>query len=1345
MKNTNDILWTGPRLLIPMMVDALVRTNKGNAIAFSEDPTKFNEYKNYGRMNPDPFNTVKNKPRLEPGVHLQWGLPDGLTAGVENEDGEIQYPLVPNRWMIIRFSADDPEARQAWVVESDYLGDGSVVDGNVDGWNSFLKQEGDTMVHKYLGKWYDLKDWTETGEESTLFLKATGVSDISFAAYNPNIKFVFSFHDPIDSAKSAKYSYLTTGWYSNAKEDPLYYEKTENQNGWVDQNEWLAVMQRHLWSVGDDVDLNIAKQAAETWIKANVENVDFSKTWNELPAQSLTHGLIFDVLWPGINEQPESGVPTYNPSDPASVPYASAANTGIDAISAFMQWTLNYNTNNPSENPKEDEDVGAMLQAFNYHLLPEVGATFDVPELDRAIHDDWFGTVHSGLIWLVEKPKSEGGLTPSETDQAVPELTKETSDALANINKLQETLDSSCKLKESKQSQLYMTWWKSKYYDTAFPFEAPTGYPTKKELEDLVASQKTELQKLTDSITNIQAEIDAAKANITALLSTNGNLELTSKPAASFYEPNDPTLLLSGVKRSYKHGEDLIYSHENDSLFTRFTGQFISNIDVEIAGKTSTVEGSQLAAPFPEDKNYPKEIPAMLIEAMMLDINYAKNIGTIALDGGTPSPEDILQIQQQQTLIWNSNLDSSLDQRTLEKIAGFNSGNDLIRFPSKIGVALWSPPWNPIQMRWKVAYYPAAETKEGEFTQWKFDGYDYNWNEGDNYPPNDNPAVTFKGSSVLTPKEAYTLQTQLDAFIRQYDGKIPDEYIPLQDTLDAIGKWDVLSQVMTNFKELLLQWDLGQYGYKPTDAETQIAVGDMNHGLLLNQSTDESFFPLRAGFLKITDLWVVDEYGQIYDLLVSSMDSLSVIPGMGFEPGDYKLNLQLPQFIQVPPRILQPSRLNLDFISAMNDQLKSNAVGGTTPVCGWFLPNHLNQALLVYNTEGDVLGQILLVGDTEQQHATWQPAIETGVIPTDIENRHLQDFVTSMLGLEDNGQAFTNFLATIDETQWAVNPLGNRENENLSIIVGEPIAMVRASYNLELQGETSYKMNWENSLKKDPGQLLDVKFPLQVGNIDMVSDGVMGYFVGDDYTAFNTVHFGQVETPAKPRYVVNNFLHVQAAQEPVFVSILLDPRGSILTSSGILPMLEIPLPDTYTKSALNKMQIDINTGPVLVQSEILQLNLPSGIGDDWTWYQPQQSVETAGKVEWSEIATIVDATTQAELPDLPYTFREGRLRLSGALGSKLALFFFTPNGLTPEPNTKAPTYKVTAGTKITLSWTSQAAENAQLEDGNGLSVKGLPTNEFSYEYLVRETVTLTLKVLGASQKELTLSIKLIAN
>ena len=1343
MKNTNDVLWTGPRLLIPMMVDALVRTNVGNAIAFSDEPTNFNAYKNYGPMNPDPFNNRNmGTAPLDPGVHLQWALPDGLTSGIENEAGAIDYPLVPNRWMIIRFSADDPQLRQVWVVESDYLGDGP---RGIDGYNSFLKQEDDTMVHKFLGKWYNLDDWTETGEESTLFLTATGVSDISFASYIPNIRFVFSFHDPLDEPTAANLSYLTCGWYSNPKDDPLYYENTTTQNGWIDQEEWLALMQRYLWSVGDDEDLAQAKEAAEIWIREQVGDVNFSDRWNVLPAQSLVHGLVFDVQWPGNNERPASGVPTFNPSDPCSIPHVAAANTGIDALSAFMQWSLNYNTGCSSGSAEEDADVGLLLQSFYYHMLPEVGATFDIPELARAIHTGWFGTVYSGLDWLVQPPRTAGGLVPSETDQPLPELSTEAADLLASLNEVQHSLDSVIRERDSKRRQLYMSWWKSKYYNTAFPFGAPPEYPTKAELEALAALEKTEVQSLNTTIETLESEIQSLIVSLEPLLKSSGDLELTNRPSPTFYQPNDPTLLLSGVDRSYKRGEDLIYVQENDYLFVRFTGQFLTNIEVEIDGETTVVEGSELAAPFGESPMYPKEIPAMLIEAMLLDTNYAQYIAEIALNGGSPSAEDVEQIQQQQTLIWNPSLVSSLDVRTLEKLSGFNLDNDLIRVPSKMSVNLWAPPWNPIQMRWKVDYYPATAMENGKLSQWEFDGYDYRWTQGDNYPPELTPAFSFKGNAVLTPEESYTMQTQLEAFIAQYDGEVPDEYVPLQDTLDAIGNWDILSQVLTNFGELLLQWDLGQYGYRPTDEETQQAIADMDQGILLNHSSNTTFFPLRAGFLKFTGLWVVDEFGQIYDLLTSSgssMHNFPTIPGTGFEPGNYELNLQLPQYVQIPPRIIQPSRLNLDFISATNDQLKSSAVDGTTPVCGWLLPNHLDMALLIYNSEGNVLGQIQLVGETNQQHATWQAAVETGVTPENIENTHLGDFVTSLLSLPNSGQAFKNFLSTIDETQWAVNPLGNRENVNLSIIVGEPIAMVRASYQLELQGEPAYKVNWENSLNKDPGQLPDVKFPLQIGNIDMVSDGVMGYFSDDDYTTFNSVHYELVAIPANPPYVVHKHLDIQALQEPIYVSILLDPRGHILTSSGILPMLETILPDTYTKAPLNALQIDFNTGPVLVESEILQLNLPAGVGNQWTWFQPDKQ-EASPEIIWSEIATIVEATSQAALPELPPTFREGRLRLSGALGSQLALFFFSPNGLSPEPDTFPTAYKVTAGTKVMLSWTSQAAESASLKDEGTLNVADLATNEFSYEYLVRETTILTLTVKNMVNTELSLSIQLI--
>src|SRR5262249_35095281 len=55
--------------------------------------------------NPDqPFQTGAP---LEPGVHLHWALPDGLTRGVcpgSPGDPEIEFPAVPDRWLVVRFN-----------------------------------------------------------------------------------------------------------------------------------------------------------------------------------------------------------------------------------------------------------------------------------------------------------------------------------------------------------------------------------------------------------------------------------------------------------------------------------------------------------------------------------------------------------------------------------------------------------------------------------------------------------------------------------------------------------------------------------------------------------------------------------------------------------------------------------------------------------------------------------------------------------------------------------------------------------------------------------------------------------------------------------------------------------------------------------------------------------------------------------------------------------------------------------------------------------------------------------------------------------------------------------------
>jgi len=47
-------------------------------------------------------------------IHLHWALPDALTIGKAEADG-ITFPVVPNRWLIIRRGGNKSEKQ--WVLE----------------------------------------------------------------------------------------------------------------------------------------------------------------------------------------------------------------------------------------------------------------------------------------------------------------------------------------------------------------------------------------------------------------------------------------------------------------------------------------------------------------------------------------------------------------------------------------------------------------------------------------------------------------------------------------------------------------------------------------------------------------------------------------------------------------------------------------------------------------------------------------------------------------------------------------------------------------------------------------------------------------------------------------------------------------------------------------------------------------------------------------------------------------------------------------------------------------------------------------------------------------------------
>jgi hypothetical protein len=101
-------------LIVPVNLDALV----ANEAVIRRDSFRwwtfnYNALSQYKSAEPLAFNQYVGGQK--PGVYLHWVLPRALRTGFE-EKNAIRYPLVPNRWLIIRRGSD---TLNGWVLESD--------------------------------------------------------------------------------------------------------------------------------------------------------------------------------------------------------------------------------------------------------------------------------------------------------------------------------------------------------------------------------------------------------------------------------------------------------------------------------------------------------------------------------------------------------------------------------------------------------------------------------------------------------------------------------------------------------------------------------------------------------------------------------------------------------------------------------------------------------------------------------------------------------------------------------------------------------------------------------------------------------------------------------------------------------------------------------------------------------------------------------------------------------------------------------------------------------------------------------------------------------------------------
>ena len=567
-------------------------------------------------------------------------------------------------------------------------------------------------------------------------------------------------------------------------------------------------------------------------------------------------------------------------------------------------------------------------------------------------------------------------------------------------------------------------------------------------------------------------------------------------------------------------------------------------------------------------------------------------------------------------------------------------------------------------------------------------------------------ATSYSGRSILNGEIAQGLQEKLHEFLTTNPNirQLPHYQVEqLHQMAMTIGQFDVLTQSLSGLIQqfIMQQTQMSKLGARqPDDLRTFTKHLFSDTASYLPAANARHFYPYHAGHFRLTRLQVVDSFGQVLrgsqlNGTVQALRSKSMVtPGKKHQ-----------SYLQLTPRITQSLRLDFRMSHYADDHHRSNSSAMTSAICGWILPNHLDHGLTVFDPEGVNLGQINQLGsnsgndsDTANTGLRWDTvpgknAILGALPELDPALKHLNGFINGLLLRGTQGSdALKQLLDVIDSSLWKIDPLGQSVEGNLAILLGRPIALVRVLTTLELHGVPAVNQSWTATGDDSAHDFINLALPMRIGDIGLSRNGVMGYFLDDDYRCFYPYHgydtdlaiprhvitdrtlapeamlvkMGHLldessrrrENPSMPPtgsteqrapYLVNNpeFTLRPDGTSTRRLTLLVDPRGGIPAICGYLPVQWLTLPPESVNNALRTMFVTFRTGPVLLPASLnmdthIQLPLPAHIKGKWTW------VERSGVTTWNESCELVGSTPTAQLPTTRPVLGEGWLKLSGS-------------------------------------------------------------------------------------------------
>ena len=724
-----------------------------------------------------------------------------------------------------------------------------------------------------------------------------------------------------------------------------------------------------------------------------------------------------------------------------------------------------------------------------------------------------------------------------------------------------------------------------------------------------------------------------------------------------FYHPTDPVLVIRGLDRSMRHGYDGVWEPD-EKLHCRISGNEVKS--------QGTVRGADvLAAPL-DHGGIPRECEELLREAVLNDPFGTDDLATVATSlTGLPLEAVSARLGAERQLFLHA-VGRVGDVAHLLPTS-MREGTD----PSPVAITRWRQAWVPLYLEWEIDL-----ELEDPVRGWTLGEIDLDRQD----PSVEGRAVRVSGRSLLTSSVSKNLVHRVIDVLQEEErlgeaGAIePSDEDSLRRLVQGVRDSDIVSAAL----EGLRMWMLG--------FDTDVVFEELGDEKLTPERPPRL---LRAGRFRFRRARVVDAFGRVLDLDPEPTASEAIGSD---DVGAYLLR----------PRINAPARLLLRFLDgrlssppeagsdgrpfrgeASVDQRPDHASVG--PIAGWLLPDHVDGALEVFDAAGEPLGQVL--HDPISGALLWEGAPGSpwplGASPEEmIPNPSVAALVAALVrrdaadragrGPDERESCLSALLRMIDTTRWTIDPFGSSGPEYLSMLVGRPIAIVRAAIGLEVQDDSDeYDLGTDARDQRAEAfrRLAGRRFDVRLGALSRSQDGLLAYFVDDDYTRCRPVHplvleqavrsgprtgyLGSLQEAsdfhADPEGQTTAIDHPYLSKRPTLevsgatprsLTLLMVPDASVHVTSGILPRKSLSLVREWIDEPLARILPSLRVGPVLVDPETIRMPKPVHLGEEQMWSR------RASETTWRH-DPIVAATQEALFPKGSAVAQEGYIRIRG--------------------------------------------------------------------------------------------------